>query len=1098
MSVRASDPTPELPGHAGFPCALARWIAGLVGLLGISVLIGWLLDVPALKSVLPGAVEMKANTAIALALASCSLYLHSSAQSRWRGRAAEISAALVAAIGLVTLLEYVYGWNLGIDELVFKDTGHAYNAIRGRMSPYSTVAFIALGVALAVSGRRTMRPLSLFGRLVGASIGLTSLVGYFWKARELTTDQWLPPVAIHTAIAFMLLGLGSALSQLSGGKSADPSNQSQGKVEAKVLGGFILALLLLCLGGGITYRMQANFAVSAGQRADIQEARTALGAAYAAVADAESAQRDYLLTSRREYLTQFKSLAAQAQDLAARLPARGLENLNARQRASVQQLQGLIARRMAALSQQIAVFDRDGNAAARRAIALDRGDSDIELIHETIATLDAHELELSATLAHQFARDRSYTLIALLGTLMVATVALLSLFGSILRDMQARARIAQALNRAQQDALKATQAKSQFLAAISHEIRTPMNGVIGVLEILQQSSLLDPQSQMVHLARESADSLLTIIDDILDFSKIEAGRLEIERLPICIGEVVEATAALLNRLAERKEITISLFCDPAIPERVFGDGTRVRQVLINLIGNAIKFSSGLAHPGHVSVRAEVAQLQSDRVLVKFCIVDNGIGMDEATQNRLFTSFMQADVTTTRRYGGTGLGLAISHQLVELMGGRITVDSALGRGASFTVVLPFTIAPADAKSVIRAPELTGLACAVIGEPTGLGDVLAAYLGHDGAQVSRLTDMAEACNWTRARDDELAIWIVEVHEERPRLDELLMQLRTQCARDVRVVLVLVGRKLRNPSAKAKGCVVIDGNALSRAALRRAVSLAAGRIRPEPEALPSKSTSEVRSPPSRPEAIRSRHLILVAEDNEINQRLIREQLNLLGYAVDVVADGRQALERWRSGDYALLFVDLHMPQMDGYDLTLAIRLAESSASHTPIVALTANALPGEAARCQAVGMDGYLTKPASLTQLSAEAQKWLGPWAPAAVDTRVLEALIGPDPRLIREFLSEFAHSAARLSKQLTAAFAQGDLKEVSASAHKLKSSARAVGASRLGEICESVESAAQVGGVESLRILVPDFEREVTKVQEFVQGTLAAQAPTTACA
>jgi signal transduction histidine kinase/CheY-like chemotaxis protein/HPt (histidine-containing phosphotransfer) domain-containing protein len=1102
----STDPNTERYSRPDYASVVARWIAGLVALLGAAVLAGWLFGWPALKSVLPGAVTMKANTAIALVLASLTLHLQTRARSRWTNRVAAMSAVLVLAIGLVSLLEYVCGWHAGIDELIFKDTAHAYNPIPGRMSPYSTVAFMALGAAFFVSGRNELRPIALFGRLVASSIGLTSLVGYFWDAHELTTDQWIPPVAIHTAVAFMLLGLGSALAQPSAAKSPPSSSgQSQGRVEAKVLGGFILALCLLCLGGGITYRMQANFANSAALRANILEARTALGATYAAVDDAESAQRNYLLTSRSEGLVQYRTLAARAEDLAAQLPKRGLD-LDARQRSSLRYLQTLIARRIAALSNHIEIFDREGDEAVRRAISTDGGIAEMQLIRDTIAKMDAYELELSDASANQFARNRSYTLIALLGTLMVAAATLLSLFGSILRDMQARARVNLALDKAQQSALKATQAKSQFLAAMSHEIRTPMNGIIGLVELLQQSSLLRPQTQMADLIRESADSLLTIIDDILDFSKIEAGRLEIERLPISISEVVEGTCALLDRLAERKGVTFAVYCDPGIPNCVMGDGTRLRQVLINIINNAIKFSSGLAQSGHVSVRAELTHLNGNQALVRFRIADNGIGMDDATQRRLFSSFMQADVSTTRRYGGTGLGLAISKQLVELMSGSVSVDSEFGKGSTFTVTLPFAVAQTEVQPSATAPELKGLSCAVIGASSGLADDLATYLGHDGAIVGRLTEIRDACEWTRFHADGLAVWVVEMRDPLPRLDELLRDLRGQCTLDVRVVLVVIDRQQRSPAARAKDSVVIDGNALTRAALKNAVALATGRIPCEPELMPANPRRQARTPPSRRDAICHRNLILVAEDNEINQKLISEQLNLLGYAADVVTNGRQALERWRSGDYALVFADLHMPEMDGYDLTLAIRLAEAGRLHTPIIALTANALQGEATRCQAVGMDGYLTKPASLAQLAAEAEKWLGPQGatstatavPGPVDTRMLEALVGSDPRLILEFLGEFAVSASGLSRELLAACHGGRFKEAAAVAHKLKSSARAVGASGLGEICDAIETAADTGAADSLPALVRDFERAMAEVDSYLRTVLTPEAQASACA
>src|ERR1700730_16001140 len=272
----------------------------------------------------------------------------------------------------------------------------------------------------------------------------------------------------------------------------------------------------------------------------------------------------------------------------------------------------------------------------------------------------------------------------------------------------------------------ANRAKDLFLASMSHEIRTPMNGIIGTLDVLHQSSLVGPQLELVNLIRESADSLLTIIDDILDFSKIEAGRLDIERLPMSVPQVVEKSCNLVDRLAERRGGTLTVFADPTIPAMLLGDASRLRQILINLINNAIKFSSGREHPGRVSVRAVLVDRQPGSAVVEFRVGDNGIGMDEATLKKVFTSFTQAASSTTRRYGGTGLGLAICKQLARLMGGEITVETNVSTGSTFTVRVPFDLAPEPVHNAESASEIKGLTCLVIGGHAGLAADLVTYL------------------------------------------------------------------------------------------------------------------------------------------------------------------------------------------------------------------------------------------------------------------------------------------------------------------------------------------------------------------------------------
>jgi signal transduction histidine kinase/CheY-like chemotaxis protein/HPt (histidine-containing phosphotransfer) domain-containing protein len=593
------------------------------------------------------------------------------------------------------------------------------------------------------------------------------------------------------------------------------------------------------------------------------------------------------------------------------------------------------------------------------------------------------------------------------------------------------------------EAEAANTAKGAFLAAMSHEIRTPMNGVMGMAELLEHSRLDDEQSQTVRTIRESASSLLRIIDDILDFSKIEAGRLDLEEAPLLLTPLVEGVCDALNSVASARGVQLSVVLEPGVPERVVGDAVRLRQILNNLVGNAIKFSGGRPGiTGQVTLRVRLAGIEanetnsgtSNSTGLVFSVTDNGIGIDEATLAKLFTPFTQAEVSTTRRFGGTGLGLAICRRLAQLMGGSVGVQSRLGQGATFTVQLPL---PATAEQPTPLPhDLQGLHCVLVaGADLPLGD-LQAWLSGAQAVVHRADNLAAASALARGLVDADAgadrarglrpgpvVLVRQADEQDSQHDDQqdsqqVRQPDSDPAADASDPLdlrhLLVGRGRQGP-ARVLSPTEATLELLRQGAFLRAVAMVAGRASPEVlAATPDLLLGERAVAPSIEQARQQGQLILVAEDDAINRAVILRQLALLGLAAEVAEDGAQALRMWhqgqaqataeamaagraggvggasgaaRPGRYALLLSDLHMPELDGYGLALAIREAEhhrapnAAIARIPILALTANALKGEALRAREAGMDDYLTKPVPLKLLQAALKQWLPSTAQAA---------------------------------------------------------------------------------------------------------------------
>lgn len=553
-------------------------------------------------------------------------------------------------------------------------------------------------------------------------------------------------------------------------------------------------------------------------------------------------------------------------------------------------------------------------------------------------------------------------------------------------------------------------------------------------------------------------------------------------------------------MALEKNVELTLFVDPSVPATVVGDPGRLRQVLINLANNAIKFSAGLARLGRVSIRVLLNELKDNTAVLTFHVVDNGIGMDANTRAKLFTAFSQADASTTRHFGGTGLGLAISGQLIAIMGGEISVHSTPGQGTAFNVQLAFLVDDSPENDTEELNLLSGLQCLVLCDSAGIAEDLATYLRHDKADVSCTTHLALAHEWLAAHHHGVCI-LADCMEMNLRLAALRNATKDQQPSGCHFVAIERGKR-RQPRSEAPDLVRVDSNLLTRKSLLNAVAIAAGRVvAPNRESVPIEG-KQGNTCVTREEAQLQGSLILVAEDNVYNQKVILQQLLLLGRTADIANNGVEAFERWKTGNYAILITDLHMPLMDGYELTAAIRAAEVGRRRTPIIAFTANALKGEAEHCKAIGMDDYLSKPVQLMHLKAMLNKWQPvvvsapivqqsepsefesgtPLAdlPPAIDIRVLAALVGDDPAVLGGLLTDFQDSANNIATELHKAALANDLQATGGLAHKLKSAAQSVGAVALGKLCADMEKAGKTSDAATLNVLMPRFGLEMIQV------------------
>ena len=658
------------------------------------------------------------------------------------------------------------------------------------------------------------------------------------------------------------------------------------------------------------------------------------------------------------------------------------------------------------------------------------------------------------------------------------------IFTAILRDVTERKERDEALRRAKEAAEAADYAKSMFLANMSHEIRTPLNAVIGMTNLLLDTALSEDQKECAETIRASGEALLTVINDILDYSKIEIGKLELERQPFDLRRCVEESLDLVTPGAGQKKLNLAYLIDDSVPAVLVSDVTRLRQVLVNLLGNAVKFT----HAGEILVSIEGRGLPSRRHEVHFAVRDTGIGISPERMGQLFKSFSQLDTSTTRRYGGTGLGLAISKRLVEMMGGTIWAESQPGQGTTFH----FTIEADQGGSSLaraylqeRSSPLTGKRILIVDDNTTNRRILVKQTLLWGMLPSAAAAGVEAMDLIRHGN---AFDVAILDMSMPEMDGLELALEIRKYRDAEmlplIMLTSMSQRPKMDLLERIGFSAFLNKPIKASQLFDVITDALG-VReaklPEPAPRPSYDATLGRRLPLS---------ILVAEDNAINQRVILRLLERFGYRADAVANGTEVLEALDRQSYDLILMDVQMPEMDGLEATRRILQRFSGHARPRIVAMTANALAGDRDICLAAGMDGYIAKPVELKQLQAILESMASPSAEfvqpgrqkleghldrSRIDTlRMMQD--ENNPRLVDNLIDMFRADAPASLAAIERAVTEGNPKQLEQLSHRFLSSLGNLGLIGMCALCVELGLIGRSGKVAGAERIVADLKKE----------------------